>query len=628
MKALDLQSEAFPPTGGAAAEGVQNQLGRPKADRLSVLVRESIQNSWDARLPEQLPVRYQIDGYELSDRSRKALAEYVFAHSPTGMSVTTRLSSALAFPVLAISDFSTTGLGGPTRGDQVPEEGESTNFVDFLRYIGKPANRDHAGGTFGFGKAAYYLASRLRTVCVYTRFRKGTHVHSRFMATGLGPQFETKGREARRFTGRHWWGRKAADGIVDPVVEGEADSIATLLGDVGRRPDSTGTTVFILEPDLEGAGLAEALHAMGETVLAYFWPKLLDGANGEPSMEFSVRLNGVERRLPSIAKRPAFVLLGSAFRAALMPDKVSSEVQVEEIISLRPKKKLGNVAIARKLAGAPSGIKSEPSPVDEASALSFLQGGIHHIAVMRAPHFVVKYIEGPAVPYEQIEYAGVFLVDPAVDTAFARSEPPTHDDWAPDLLSDQSEKTFVRVAQRRLRDVVETYLAPTTHEGADAHLHSLGNFALRLGALIPGVLPPRSSRPSRTTPFGTGAGAAKGRAGKEPAERFEVLVEGEPSLELIDGLAAMVVTFRVEGRPGSRVRVHAIPRVLTADGFESEPPRGEDRPRIVAWAVGEGKRVAERADTCDLTPGDTFYKVAVTVPPDTMISLSLTSSKL
>ncbi|MGA4814638.1 hypothetical protein ACPA9J_01190 [Pseudomonas aeruginosa] len=47
---LALQSEPFSPTGGAAAEGVSNQLGCPRADRFTLLIREAIQNSWDARL--------------------------------------------------------------------------------------------------------------------------------------------------------------------------------------------------------------------------------------------------------------------------------------------------------------------------------------------------------------------------------------------------------------------------------------------------------------------------------------------------------------------------------------------------------------------------------------------------
>ncbi len=55
-------SQPYPPEGASAAEGIRNQLGRPELDLLTILVRESAQNSWDARLPDSsTPVDYGID---------------------------------------------------------------------------------------------------------------------------------------------------------------------------------------------------------------------------------------------------------------------------------------------------------------------------------------------------------------------------------------------------------------------------------------------------------------------------------------------------------------------------------------------------------------------------------------
>ena len=48
MESLDLESEAFPPTGAIAAEGARKALGRPALDPLAVLVRAAVQNSWAA----------------------------------------------------------------------------------------------------------------------------------------------------------------------------------------------------------------------------------------------------------------------------------------------------------------------------------------------------------------------------------------------------------------------------------------------------------------------------------------------------------------------------------------------------------------------------------------------------
>ncbi len=51
-----LFSEPYGASGGLAADGILNQLGRPDIEALEVLVREAVQNSWDAkrgRLPHR-----------------------------------------------------------------------------------------------------------------------------------------------------------------------------------------------------------------------------------------------------------------------------------------------------------------------------------------------------------------------------------------------------------------------------------------------------------------------------------------------------------------------------------------------------------------------------------------------
>src|SRR5215210_1674912 len=53
-------SQPFPPTGAIASEGIRNQLGRPPVDPLTVFVRETAQNSWDARVPGEETV-YRLE---------------------------------------------------------------------------------------------------------------------------------------------------------------------------------------------------------------------------------------------------------------------------------------------------------------------------------------------------------------------------------------------------------------------------------------------------------------------------------------------------------------------------------------------------------------------------------------
>jgi hypothetical protein len=619
---LDLQSELFSATGGAAAEGISNQLGRPHADRFTLLIREAVQNSWDARLTPAGGVRFQLDGYLLSQEARRKLLQQVFAATPSSVDIQPRLLAEVDFAVLAISDFGTRGLGGPTRGDIVPQPGESTNFVDFMRYIGRPPNRAYAGGTYGFGKAVYFLASSLKTICVHTRFNAAAGMESRFMAAALGPQFETGVQPGRRFTGRHWWGRLAHDGVVDPVIGADADEFAQLLGGIRRQKDVPGTTIYVLAPDFQGTPPQKALAAMGQALIDYFWPKLIDGPDQSPTMSFGLRWQGVELPLPQVLNEPELALLARAFAAALSK-RPSEGARVEAIASQRPKKLLGHVALLRQ----PATLKAErpdieaPENADSGMYQRALRRPVHHIAVMRAPNFVVKYLEGPSVPYELAEYGGVFRVDADADSAFAQAEPPTHDDWVPDLLLDAAQRTYVRVAHRRLKEVVETFASPHSIEVAGGGAHSVAGFSRLLGGLVPALNPDARGTIRPGSP-GVGPGHQPGSGGKRVASP-QVEFVNEPTVELVDGVPAMVARFQVSGQASKPIRIMALAKVVIADGFESDPPEGSQQPQVLKWVGPDGLTVAAGMDSCEMPLNAGVCTVAISIPPDAMISVAL-----
>ncbi len=626
---LDLQSEPFSATGGAAAEGVSNQLGRPRADRFTLLVREAVQNSWDARLAADVGVRFQIDGLLLDRDARRQLAAQVFATVPAAVDVRSRLLAERDFPILAISDFGTRGLSGPTRGNVVPLPGESTNFVDFMRYIGRPPNRAHAGGTYGFGKAAYFLASSLKTICVHTRFRNGHGLESRFMAAALGPQFESSGPEGRRFTGRHWWGRLAPDEVVDPVVGNEADALAQMLGGVQRAPDALGTTVYVLAPDFEGSSPPQVLRQMGRAIMDYFWPKLIDGPAQTATMTFCVRWQGGELSLPNLHEEPEFALLARAFAAASAGAAIQGAA-VEPIACQRPKKFLGHLALVRHSAAS----SAQPAVDESADAgpdlyQRSLRRPMRQIALMRAPNFVVKYVDGPLVPYELAEYAGVFRVDAEADAAFAGAEPPTHDDWVPDLLLNASEKTYVRVALRRVKEAVEAFTAPPPIAAAVAGAHTVAGFSRLLGGLVPSLGSAASGSPNHASggasSDGGGASNGSGRSGtrRSTAGAPKISFIGEPTTELVDGILSMVARFEAAGPGDAGVRVRALPKVLVADGFESDPPQGAQQPMVLKWIDSSGATAVTGSASCDIPARGGIWAVVVSIPPDAMISVAL-----
>jgi hypothetical protein len=80
---LALKSEPVSPTGSISSVGILNQLGRPKLDALAVLIRETVQNSWDARISDERALSFRVHGWELLHTQRQVLTQQVFSARPT-----------------------------------------------------------------------------------------------------------------------------------------------------------------------------------------------------------------------------------------------------------------------------------------------------------------------------------------------------------------------------------------------------------------------------------------------------------------------------------------------------------------------------------------------------------------
>lgn len=55
--------EPFHAYGAFAGEGTRRILGKPRLDPLTVLIRETVQNSWDARRHDGEAVEFAVDGW-------------------------------------------------------------------------------------------------------------------------------------------------------------------------------------------------------------------------------------------------------------------------------------------------------------------------------------------------------------------------------------------------------------------------------------------------------------------------------------------------------------------------------------------------------------------------------------
>ena len=588
-----------------AAEGVLNQLGRPQLSLFEVLVREAIQNSWDARTGDAL-VQFSIDGRDLTKDQDREVVELLSPGIPTnGISLQQSLARG-SLRVLAVSDRGTTGLGGPTRADiEIPDAGPH-DFVAFIRNVGEPRDKELGAGTFGFGKTIFYLLSNARTALVYTRCRFNGRYESRFIGCAIGESFRREDSNGiRRFTGRHWWGRPG-DGLQEPLLNGDADAAAETLGLDPFGSTETGTTIVVIDPDFEEP--AEDMRAIACAITWHAWPKMIAD---ELSMEFAVRWNGVDVPIPDPSQTPPLDAFVAAYHA--LPHG-------EELECLRPQQQVGRLSLQRQL------VRARRIEYPE-SFEPPITSPIHHVALLRAPHFVVKYHPGPALPGDAAEYGGVFEAAVEIDDAFAKAEPPTHDDWIAKQLSGHP-RTFVNAAFRRLNERLADYARPMPLEFVGSGGVPLGAASSQFAGLVAAAAAEGGNGSGRNGGRGGGGGGAGGggagggtgsRGSKGSIEEL-----GEVEFGSYKGTAALLFPFRIR-RADEGVQVRARAAVGVDESLQSEgesAPVGAAQPRILGW-VGPANQTVDTETLPAAGRVGQIWRVAVAPAEDTVTTLAL-----
>jgi len=615
-------SQPFPPTGAIASEGIRNQLGRPPVDPLTVFVRETAQNSWDARLHGQETI-YRLELGNVGAGHRPNWERLLTP--PAGVAEHLGVGRAVRRPdlrLLTVVDRRTKGLGGPTRADEVAPD--RRDWVSFVLNVGEKRDTAHGGGTFGYGKAVLYRLSKVGTILVHTR----THgpdgaLVTRLIGIALGSSFDDHGRvdtSARPFTGRHWWGDVRED-HVQPLVDDDAEQVARALGLRPFAAEETGTTLVVLDPDLDGfTDVDSAASHLADTIAWQLWPILLLDRGAE-RMVAEVVAGGRTFPVPD----PATLYPLSMFVAAHRRVRDGSATVLE---CLNPKRVLGRFALEKRVV-----VPMEPDAVSAAAAFAGVEGDPHHVCLMRSPELVVRYLEGPATASVHQSYAGVFRADDALDHVYAAAEPPTHDNWVHEQLA-APDRTFVRITFTRLREQLSIFRAPVVPPTAATNGASLGAAANYLGGLLAaafarpdgdgGAVPDGADATTTSgVTAGTGGfGGADGRStaggassgpdgGRGAAARDQVRVSTitAPHAEERGDAVVLVARYAVTG-PGP-ARIDARLTVVTWDGREDEPPVDADRPRVRSWTTAAG---TTEGDHCVVHPPDEVELVVVPVP--------------
>lgn len=577
---LERFSEPYRDAGNMSGRGATRLLGAPQGSVLETAIRESVQNSWDARSQGGRPA-YNLDFRQLKSSELEVLRKCVFSDLPSaGGGALEKTLSADSVDVLIISDFGTTGLDGRLRGSHLPQ-GEKSRFVRFLRDLGTPDDElSQSGGTYGFGKSSLFALSRCGTIVVDSKVvGSAGRMERRLMASRIGAEFNDPS-TGRRYTGRHWWGLDMDGEAVDPAQGDTASELSRWLG-FPERQDDSGTSIMVVAPRMENGRSEEVAGSILRCLLWWFWPKMVgeeEGAQGP--MDFGVCIHDQSFIIPPPDEVAPFRLFAGALREA----RAGSEGACRKIWHGKGRTHLG--WLARR-----SGIRKPRPPI--------LQKGIEgpeipesvsHVALMRPVELVVKYMKGDPLG-DQEEWGGAFVCsdDDEVHEAFADSEPPTHDDWNYGKL-DGAAKSWVKVALSRIGEQI-THV-PDRPEGRGSV--GLAKAADELGKLLLSNIDGDRVRRSRKG----------GKPGGGPSPSPSKPRVSRPSfkrLEEKDGNPVARFEFEVTAKPGIRLNLSAVASIALEGGERVSSAPGHASPEVLEIEVeGHGR----------LAPGDAKFRLS------------------
>jgi hypothetical protein len=356
-----------------------------------------------------------------------------------------------------------------------------------------------------------------------------------------------------------------------PATGVYADQIAKALGMAERESGDYGTSILILDPDVDVDSPKAVAKDICSCLLWNFWPKLIPNHS---AMSLEVQLNGENYDMPAPEECPP---LGS-FVKAMMSIKAGKGT---EIRCHKPRKLLGRLAISK----APKLRRHE----EYSESGEGFPAVSHHVALMRPAELVVKYLEGPKMPLPNFEWGGVFVcdTDEEVEHAFADSEPPAHDDWIPAYLSARRAKTFVNVALREIRKEMSVEIIGDTVPAEDGDL-PLGRAADKLGGMLSAAVGDRVG-------VGPGTGPAPGRRNGTRVQSGTIRISNVrfDSYETVGDADCAVFAFDVTGPPGTPVRLGARTGILT-DGNQSLDalPDGTTA-SVIRWSTETGEESGE-----------------------------------
>ena len=255
MKIEIARHDRMTESGSSLLRLIQNQ-GMPLLD---LLVRESIQNSLDAALPDARYVNVDLSVGSFHSKELNNNFDGI-KHS-----LNKRFpDSKGTYKYICVRDLNTHGLTGPVRYDDM-EGNQFGNLLKLVYEISKPQQNEGAGGSWGLGKTIYFRVG-IGMVIYYSRINENGKYKSRLAAclvedeTKKDSMIPTQDGVKR---GIAWWGAPDGKGKTVPIEnETEINRILTTFSITPYKNDETGTTIII--PYIDESSLLAEVYATND----------------------------------------------------------------------------------------------------------------------------------------------------------------------------------------------------------------------------------------------------------------------------------------------------------------------------------------------------------------------------
>ncbi|MGN9013486.1 hypothetical protein ACTNBP_12270 [Oliverpabstia intestinalis] len=385
---------------------------------LDLLVRESIQNSLDARKDgsKYVEVDYltgKFDSVKLREEL-EGITKPLIKRFPEN-----------EYDFIAVKDSNTVGLTGEMNYKKV-KNNDYGNLLKLIYEICKPQENEGAGGSWGIGKTVYFRIG-IGLVIYYSRIKEENGQYASRLAASY-VENETKDDamipiykdQSKR--GIAWWGEQVGENLTQPITDEKYISqFLQIFGIDQYEEEETGTTIIIPYIDTEKlltSNRIEYFNGKGMLITPYWCNTLEDYLTIAVQRWYAPRLNNRHYNLGAFLRmkindkgigldtmEPVFKVIQALYnRANYVKDEdifTNSDIEVKiESVNLRgclSETSSGKVAFAK----VPRKILGMEAPLNKPEPFMYLNCEIRDEDVNRP---VVCFVRKPAmiVSYENV----------------------------------------------------------------------------------------------------------------------------------------------------------------------------------------------------------------------------------